>query len=158
MYAKWWLHWRTLKTQKKMNIIIFLTQNILSIIQQVKSAGNDTPPLSIPKTGVFIDNDHHQLRICDLLFFLLVASPRINEAKYLIIPHIACRYTCIKSSFSLIYSCIIPATFVWTWTTWRNWNVKTRVRVSVVTWYYNSIPSTVQRLRDRYQATGTVKY
>ena len=35
----------------------------------IKSAGNDTLHLSIPKTGIFIDNGHHQLRIRDLLFF-----------------------------------------------------------------------------------------
>ena len=39
-----------------------------------------------------------------IYYFLHVASPRINEAKYFIISHIACRYTCIKkhSSFSFI--------------------------------------------------------
>ena len=31
------------------------------------------------------------------------------------------------------------------------------VRVSDVTLYYNWHPSTLQRLRDRYQASGTVK-
>ena len=31
-------------------------------------------------------------------------------------------------------------------------------RVSDVTRYYKYHPLTVQRLRDRYQATGTVKY
>ena len=35
---------------------------------------------------------------------------------------------------------------------------KAGVRVSDVTWYYNYIPSTVQRFRDRYQATGTIRY
>ena len=67
----------------------------------MKSAGNDTLPLSIPKTGVFIDNGHHQLRIRDLLF-LHVASPRINEAKYFIISHIAFIYTCIKNTVALV--------------------------------------------------------
>ena len=58
--------------------------------------------LSIPKTGVFlIDNGHHQLRICALLF-LHVASPRINEARYFIISQIACRYTCIKNTVALV--------------------------------------------------------
>ena len=32
------------------------------------------------------------------------------------------------------------------------------VCVSDVESYYNCHPSTIQRLRDRYQATGTVKY
>ena len=36
--------------------------------------------------------------------------------------------------------------------------LKAEVRVSDVMWYYNCIPSTVQRLRDRYQATGTVNF
>ena len=62
-------------------------------------AENDTLPLSIPKTDVFIDNGHRQLRIRDLLFFLHVASPGINEAKYFVISHIACRYTCTRDVF-----------------------------------------------------------
>ena len=68
---------------------------------QVKSAGNDTHPLSIPNNCVFIYNGHHQLRTCDLLFFH-VESPRINEAKYFIISHIPFRYTCIKSTVALV--------------------------------------------------------
>ena len=35
--------------------------------------------------------------------------------------------------------------------------LKADVRVSDVTRYHNCHPSTIQRLRDRYQATGTVK-
>ena len=35
--------------------------------------------------------------------------------------------------------------------------LKAGVRVSDVARYYNYHPSTLQRLRDRYQATGTVK-
>ena len=35
--------------------------------------------------------------------------------------------------------------------------LKDRVRVSDVAIYHNCNPSTIQRLRDRYQATGTVK-
>ena len=84
-----------------MKIIIFLTQNIFSHLLQVESAGNDTLPLSIHNTGVFIDNGHHQLRIRDLLF-LHVASSRINEAKYFIISHIPCRYACIKNTVALV--------------------------------------------------------
>ena len=34
---------------------------------------------------------------------------------------------------------------------------KAGVRVSDVAGYHNCHPSTIQRLRDRYQATGTVK-
>ena len=101
------IHWRTLKTQK-MKIIVFWTQNIFSLLFQVKSAWNDTLPLSIHNTGVFIDNGHHQLLIRDLLF-LHVASPRINEAKHFIISHMPCRYTCIKNTVALVlqlyYSC-----------------------------------------------------
>ena len=84
-------------------------------------------PLSIPKTGGFIDNGHHQLRIRDLLF-LGVASPRINEANYLIIPHVAC-----------------------------SGMLKAGVRVSGVARYYNCHPPATQHLRDCYQATRTVK-
>ena len=35
--------------------------------------------------------------------------------------------------------------------------LKDMVRVSDVNIYHNCHPSTIQRLRDRYQATGTVK-
>ena len=35
--------------------------------------------------------------------------------------------------------------------------LKDGVRVSDVAIYHNCHPSTIQRLRDRYQATGTVK-
>ena len=34
--------------------------------------------------------------------FLHVVSPRINEAKYFIISHVACRYTCIKNTVALV--------------------------------------------------------
>ena len=92
-----------------MKIIIFLTQNIFSHLLLDESAGNDTLPLSIHNTGVFIDNGHHQLRIRDLLF-LHVASSRINEAKYFIISHIPCRFACIKkhSSFSFTALLVLP--------------------------------------------------
>ena len=46
-----------------------------------------------------------------LVYYVLhVASPRINEAKYFIISHVACKYTCIKkhSSFSFIALLFIP--------------------------------------------------
>ena len=33
-----------------------------------------------------------------LVYYVLhVASPRVNEAKYFIISHVACKYTCIKT-------------------------------------------------------------
>ena len=48
---KYIIHWRTLKTQK-MKIIIFWTKNIFNLFYKVKSAGNVTLYLSIPKTGV----------------------------------------------------------------------------------------------------------
>ena len=35
--------------------------------------------------------------------------------------------------------------------------LKAGVRVFEVARYYNCYPSTIQRLRDRYQASGTVK-
>ena len=68
---------------------------MFAYFNKLKSAGNDTLPLSAPKTGVFIDNDHHQLRIRD---FLHVTSPRINEAKFFNISPIACRCTYIKKT------------------------------------------------------------
>ena len=86
----------------------FLNPEQFCLLKQVKSAGNDTLPLSIPKTGVFTDDGHHQLRIRDLLFFARGVL-KINEAKYFIISHIACWYTCIKNTVALVlqlyYSC-----------------------------------------------------
>ena len=84
-----------------MKIIIFWNQNLFSLLYQVKLAGNDTLPLPIPNTSVFTDNDHHQLRIRDLLFLHMVV-PRINEAKYFIISDVACRYTCIKNTVAFV--------------------------------------------------------
>ena len=40
---------------------------------------------------------------------------------------------------------------------WHNRNVKSWVRVSGVARYNNRPPSTQQRLRDHYQATGIVQ-
>ena len=59
-----------LKKPKKRKLLFFEPRTFLVFfIKSVKSAGNGTLPLSIPKTGVFIDNGHHQLRIRDLIFF-----------------------------------------------------------------------------------------
>ena len=92
-------------------------------------------------------------------YFLHMASQRFNEAKYFIISHITCRYTCIKihSSFSFIAVLFVPRLSEHE-RPGAIGMLKAGVRVSDVTWYYNCIPSTVQCLRDRYQATGTVKY
>ena len=94
-----------------------------------------------------------------IYYFLHVASQRFNEAKYFIISHITCRYTCIKihSSFSFIAVLFVPRLSEHE-RPGAIGMLKAGVCVSDVTWYYNCIPSTVQCLRDLYQATGTVKY
>ena len=105
-------------------------------------------PISIPETGVFIVNGHHQLRIHDLLF-LHVVSQRINEAKYFIISHIACRYTCIKkhSSFSFIALLFVPRLSEHE-RPGAIGMLKAEVRVSGVARYYNCHPAAIQHLRD----------
>ena len=88
-----------------------------------------------------------------IYYFLHVASPRINEAKYCIISHIACKHTCIKhSSFSFTALLFVPRL-----SEHERSGVfgmlKAGVRVSGVARYYNCH----QHLRDCYQATMTVK-
>ena len=80
-----------------------------------------------------------------------MASQQINEAKYFIISHIACMYTCIKkhSSFSFIALLFVPRLSVGM--------LKTGVHVSGIARYYNCHPSAIQHLRDCNQATRTVK-
>ena len=74
----------------------------------LKSVGKDALPLSMPKTGVFIEMAT-SCYASVIYYFLLVASQRINEAKYFIISHIACRYTSITNKVALVlqlyYSC-----------------------------------------------------
>ena len=93
-----------------------------------------------------------------IYLFLHVASQRINEAKYFIISHIACRYTCIKTHSSLSYIALL---FVPSLSEHERPGaiglLKAGVRVSGVARYYNSHPSAIQLLRDCYQATRTVK-
>ena len=90
---------------------IFLSQNIFSPLSQVKSAGNDTLPPSIPNIGVFLTMATTSYASMIYYNFLHVASAQINEAKYFIISHIAYRYTCMKNTVTLVYSFIIRATF-----------------------------------------------
>ena len=86
-----------------------------------------------------------------------VASPRIIEAKYFIISHVACKYTYIKnSSFSFIALLFMPRLSEHK----RSGTIemlKAGICVSDVARYYNCHLSTIQSLRNRYQATGTVK-
>ena len=90
---------------------------------------------------------------------LHVATPRIKEVKYFIIPHAACKYTCIKkkhSSFKFI-ALLFMARLSEHERSGAIGMLKAGVSVSDVARYHNRHPSTIQRLRDRYQATGTVK-
>ena len=85
-----------------------------------------------------------------------MASPQINGVKYFIISHVACKYSCIKhSSFSFIALLFMPRLSEHG----RSGTIgmlKFGVRVSDVARYHNCHPSTKLRLRDHYQATGTV--
>ena len=86
-----------------------------------------------------------------------MASPRIIEAKYFIISHVACKYTYIKnSSFSFIALLLMPRLSEHK----RSGTIeilKAGICVSDVARYYNCHLSTIHSLRNRYQATGTVK-
>ena len=77
-----------------------------------------------------------------------MASTRINEAKYFIISHVACKYACIENTTACLseHECSGAIGML-----------KAGVRASDVARYNNCHLSTKQRLRDRYQATGTVK-
>ena len=88
-----------------------------------------------------------------LVYYVLhVASPRNNEVKHFIISHAACKFTCIKhSSLSLIALLFMPRLSE------HEQVLKAGMRVSDVARYHNCHPSTIQRLRVRYQATRTVK-
>ena len=57
-----------------------------------KTDGNNTLLLSIPNPGVLqtLATTSYALLVFDVLH---VASPRINEANYFIISHVACKYT-----------------------------------------------------------------
>ena len=91
-----------------------------------------------------------------LVYFVLhVESPRINEAKYCINWHVVCKYTCIKTQQISFLAFFIHATFVWTWSIWRYWKVKGWR--AFLTSPDITITICQQCLRDRYQATGTVK-
>ena len=57
------VHWRTLKTQN-MKIISFCIQKNFSLLLQIKTDGNDTLLLSLPKTG-----GYHRQYIAGLLCF-----------------------------------------------------------------------------------------
>ena len=89
---------------------------------------------------------------------LHVASPRIDEAKYFIISHDACKYTCITNTAVLVFIAIL---FMPRLSEHERSGaigmLKAGVRVCDVARYHNCHPSTIQRLRDRYQATGTIK-
>ena len=94
-----------------------------------------------------------------LVFYVLhVAPPRINVANYFIISHVACKYTCIKThiSFSFIALLFMPRLSEHE-RPGAIGMLKAGVPVSDVVRYHYCRPSTIQRLRDRYQATGTVK-
>ena len=62
---------------------------------------NDTLLPSIPNTRVL--KTLATTSYAFLVYYVLhVASPRINEAKYFIILHVACKYTCIENTEALI--------------------------------------------------------
>ena len=93
-----------------------------------------------------------------IYYFLHVASSRINEAKYFIISHIACWYTCIKNTVALVLTALLfmprlseherPGAIGL---------LKAGVSVSGVARYYNCHPLAVWHLRESNQATRIVK-
>ena len=107
-------------------------------------------------TSVFKDTGYHQLCIAGLLCF--ARGVLTNQwSKYFIISRVACKYTCIKTQQLKFYNFIVYATFFWTWTTWRNWTVKSGVPVSDVARYNSCHLSTKQRLRDVTRLLGQLK-
>ena len=94
-----------------------------------------------------------------LVFYVLhVASPGINEANCFIISHVACKYTYLKkhSSFSFIALSFMPLLSEHQ-PSGAIGMLKAGVRVSDVARYHYCLLSTIQSLKDCYQATGTVK-
>ena len=91
-------------------------------------------------------------------YVLYVTFPRINEAKHFIISHVACKNTCLKkhSSFSFIALLSMPCLSEHE-QSGAIGMLKADVRVSGVARYHTCHPLTILCLRDRYQATGTVK-
>ena len=87
-----------------------------------------------------------------------MASPRFNEAKYFIISHVVRSYTCMKNTekFNFITILIMPRLSKHE----KSGTIEMLqdgLRVTDIAQYYNCHPSTIQVLRDRYQATGMVK-
>ena len=94
-----------------------------------------------------------------LFYYVLhVASPNINDTKYFIISHVACKDTCIKKTAALVFIVLL---FMPRLSEHERSGaigmLKAGVRVSDVARYHNCHLPTIQRLRDRYQAIGTVK-
>ena len=95
-----------------------------------------------------------------LLFYYFehVASPRFNEAKYFIFSHVLRSHTCMKNhrKLSFITLLIMPRLSKHE-KSGKIGMLQAGVRVTDIAQYYNCHLSTIQVLRDRYQATGTVK-
>ena len=86
-----------------------------------------------------------------------MAFPRINEAKYFTISHVARSYTCIKKHCNFSSKTLLnmpPLSKPEQSGTIGM--LQAGVHVSDIAGYYNCHLSTVQVLRDRYQATGAV--
>ena len=81
----------------------------------------------------------------------------MNEAKYISISHVACEYTFIKSTAAFLLYIFMPRVSEHEQSGAIEM-LKTGLRVSDVARYHNYHPSAIQRLKDHYQATGTVKY
>ena len=86
-----------------------------------------------------------------------MASPLINKAKYFIISHVACKYTCTKTQQFSLLAFLFMSRLSEHERSGALGMLKAGVRVSDVAKYHKYHPSTIQRLRDRYQATGTAK-
>ena len=81
---------KDLKNAKNENY--FLRPLHFSLLEQIKTDGNDMLLLVVPITGVL--KTLASTSYASLVYYVLhVLSPRINEAKYFIISHVACKYT-----------------------------------------------------------------
>ena len=80
-----------------------------------------------------------------------MASPRINKAKYIIVSHVACNYICIKTQQLLFIALLFMPRLS---EHERSGGIG---MLNDVVNNHNCHPSFIQHLRDRYQATGTVK-
>ena len=89
------VHWRTLKTQTMKEYFLHPLHFVPSLTDKkrvVTTLCFYLYPIPVILKALATTN------YASLIYYVLhVVSPRINEAKYCIISHVACKYTCIKT-------------------------------------------------------------